>query len=95
MRFIPSRAELHDLIARADSVARSAVCGFVRTVDDTRVAVLYVHRNGAGEYVIPRADLPPAMLPAMPSAWTVCSFVSCNEAETPRVEPSTPSTAVG
>ena len=64
MRFIPSRSELAGLIERAQAVAPSAVCGFVRTIDDDRVAVLYVHRNGAGEYIIPSGDLPPAMLPA-------------------------------
>ena len=64
MRFVPSRAELANLIERAQGVAPAAVCGFVRIIDDERVAVLYVHRNGAGEYIIPSGDLPPAMLPA-------------------------------
>ena len=40
IRFLPSSRELTDLIQRAQAIAPAVVCGFVRAVDDHRVAVL-------------------------------------------------------
>jgi transcriptional regulator with GAF, ATPase, and Fis domain len=64
MQHYPSRQGLTALVNAAARVAPTAVCGFVRPIDADRVAVLYAHGNGIGEYVVPHAELPPPLRPS-------------------------------
>ena len=60
---IPSREDLAALASRTNAVASTVALGFVRPLDDSRVAVFYSTPNGIGEYVLRHADLPDVLLP--------------------------------
>jgi transcriptional regulator with GAF, ATPase, and Fis domain len=54
---IPSREDLAALAARANAVAPTKTVGFVRSLDEHRVAIFGSTQNGLGEYFLENADL--------------------------------------
>lgn len=64
MLHIPLRKDLTALTASVNAVVPSAILGFCRMLQDTRVSVLYWHPYGLGEYILEASDVPAILLPS-------------------------------
>jgi len=60
---VPSRDSLTSLARQANTIAPCVGLGFARPVANDRIAFFYSYPNGIGEYVVPAADAPPALVP--------------------------------
>jgi transcriptional regulator with GAF, ATPase, and Fis domain len=65
---LPSREALASLTRAAQAVAPIQSVGFVRSLDDARVAMLFSHPNGVSEHTVPRSDVPAVLRPSVEAA---------------------------
>src|SRR5262245_3411207 len=63
MQGIPSRKELAEWSAATNSVASAKALGFVQSLDDARISLVYSHANGLGQYVLHPSAVPQVLLP--------------------------------
>jgi transcriptional regulator with GAF, ATPase, and Fis domain len=68
MSVIPSRESLAALTGVTNEIVPVVSLGFSRSLDDTRVSILYSNSYGIGEFVLSRSDVPEAMLPSSDGA---------------------------
>jgi transcriptional regulator with GAF, ATPase, and Fis domain len=64
MLVVPPRASFAVLTAAANAVVPTAIVGFVRSLDQSRVSVLYSYTYGIGEYLVENGDLPDVFSPS-------------------------------
>ncbi len=65
---LPSRVALAAFRQAVHEVSPFHSVGFVRSLDDVRVAMLVEHPNGVSEHVLARSEVPASLRPSMESA---------------------------
>jgi transcriptional regulator with GAF, ATPase, and Fis domain len=65
---LPSREALATLTQAANAIVPLQSLGFVSSLDDARVTVLFVHGNGVSQHVLQRPDVPTVLRPSIDEA---------------------------
>ena len=65
---LPSREALATLTQAANAIVPLQSLGFVSSLDDARVMVLFVHGNGVSQHVLQRPDVPTVLRPSIDEA---------------------------
>jgi transcriptional regulator with GAF, ATPase, and Fis domain len=65
---LPSREALAALTQAAHAIVPLQSLGFVSSLDDARVSLLFVHANGVSQHVVQRSDVPTVLRPSIDEA---------------------------